>query len=88
MNGAANGESDGRRGALGIPAEPLIKRQLQSVLVQRAFRHVNVSRRTDITMEFSFVGIRGRREEAIGSYLAFGGRVGINLGQHGSLDHL
>ena len=40
---------------------------------QRAFRHIHVSSSTEITMDFSFVGIRGRREEAIGSYRAFGG---------------
>jgi hypothetical protein len=44
-----------------------------SRLDQRAFRHVHVSSSTEITMDFSFVGIQGRREGAIGSYRAFGG---------------
>ncbi len=39
----------------------LTKRHLQGALVQRAFRHVHVPSSTEITTEFSFVGIQGCR---------------------------
>jgi hypothetical protein len=51
----------------------MIKSQPYAVLIQRAFRHVHVSSSTEITMEFSFVGIKGRRQRVIGSNRAVGG---------------
>jgi len=47
--------------------DPMIKSQPYVALIQRAFRHVHVSSSIEITMEFSFVGIQGRRERVIGS---------------------
>ncbi len=51
----------------------MIKSHLQAALIQRAFRHVHVSSSIEITMEFSFVGIQGRRERVIGSNRTVGG---------------
>jgi hypothetical protein len=44
--------------------DPMIKSQPYAVLIQRAFRHVHVSSSTEITMEFSFVGIKGRSSKS------------------------
>jgi hypothetical protein len=52
---------------------PMIKSRQQAVLVQRSFRHVHVSSGIEIAIEFSFVGIEGCREGAIGSHRTFGG---------------
>jgi hypothetical protein len=46
--------------------DPLIKNQPQPALIQRAFRHLHVSSSTEITTEFSFVGMQGSRERVIG----------------------
>ena len=51
----------------------MIKSQPYAALIQRAFRHVHVSTGIEITMEFSFVGIQGRREAWIGSNRTVGG---------------
>jgi hypothetical protein len=56
-----------------LPMKPLIKSHLQAVLVQSVFRHVLVSSSIEIAIEFSFVGIQGRRERAIGSNRTAGG---------------
>jgi hypothetical protein len=52
---------------------PMIKSRQQAVLVQRSCRHVHVSSGIEIAIEFSFVGIEGCREGAIGSHRTFGG---------------
>ena len=51
----------------------MIKSHPQAALIQRVFRHVHDSSRMEITMEFSFVGIQGRRERVIGSNRTVGG---------------
>jgi hypothetical protein len=56
-----------------LPIQPLIKSQPQAVLVQSVFRHVLVSSGTEITMEFSFVGIQRGREGVVGSNRTVGG---------------
>jgi hypothetical protein len=53
----------------------MIKSHLQAVLVQSVFRHVLVSSSIEIAIEFSFVGIQGRRERAIGSNRTVGGSI-------------
>jgi hypothetical protein len=55
--------------------DPMIKSRPQAALVERAFRHVHVSSSTEITMEFSFVGMQRCREGAIGSNRSFGGSM-------------
>jgi hypothetical protein len=55
--------------------DPMIKSHLQAALIQRVFRHVHVSSSIEITMEFSFVGIQGRRERVIGSNRTVGGSI-------------
>ena len=42
----------------------MIKSRLQAVLDQHAFPHIHVSGSTEITMEFSLVGIQGCRDGA------------------------
>jgi hypothetical protein len=56
-----------------LPIEPLIKSHSQAVLVQSLFRHVLVSSSIKIVIEFSLVGIQGRRERVIGSNYTVGG---------------
>jgi hypothetical protein len=52
--------------------DPMIKSRLQAVLIQCVFRHVLVSGSTDITMEFSFVGI----QDAVKEFKRNGGLTG------------
>jgi hypothetical protein len=42
----------------------MIKSHLQAALVQRVFQHVHVSSSTEITVEFSFVGMQECRDDA------------------------
>src|SRR6267143_1970390 len=51
----------------------MIKSHSQAVLVQSLFRHVLVSSSIKIVIEFSLVGILGRRERVIGSNHTVGG---------------
>src|SRR6202011_3780830 len=53
--------------------DPMNKSHPQAIWIQRGFRHVHDSSRIEITMEFSFVGIQGRRERVIGSNRTVGG---------------
>jgi hypothetical protein len=59
-----------------LPIEPLIKSHPQAALIQRVFRHVHASSSIEITMEFSLVGIQGRRERVIGPNRSVRVRVG------------
>jgi hypothetical protein len=56
--------------------DPMIKSHSQVVLVQSLFRHVLVSTSIKIVIEFSLVGMQGRRERVIGSNHTEGVRVG------------
>ena len=53
--------------------DPMIKSQRYGKIFQRLFRHVHVSSNIEITVEFSLVGIPGRRERVIGSNRTVGG---------------
>src|SRR5712664_303790 len=63
----------------------MIKSHLQAALLQRVFRHVHVSSTTGITMEFSFVGIRGCRDDSQSDALESRISVWWNQNQPGSL---
>src|SRR3979409_1714939 len=47
--------------------------RVNGTIFQCLFRHALVSSSIEITMEFSFVGIQGRRERVIGSNRTVGG---------------